>query len=614
MFKDPRRQFDGRAEVRIGDVQPYPDDPPTAVLCVSGGGSRALTAALGQFSALAQLPDPHGERSSMLARFDHLSSVSGGTWASVLFTYAPETISDEQLLISPVDPGDLHLGGETKRSGNVEWIDPHSIGTAPQRFSLESISGALWTMFKWGLFTKPERWRWFWIIGIGELILRPFGLYEAKYKRRVPFPLPRRFFAPSDSWIAENITPENPTLVPDDFHTMRADRAPLIVNMNIIENKEVANAVQIPVQVTAEWGGAPGNSVDGVVGGGVVESFAFTSSLRGGSGDEAEVHFDRRYGLSDISACSSAFFAAFILQRLDEGLDDLRVEVQKVVSRIWIPRFITRWLVNRLFKGLTKLLNAEAADLIPVYNYWRPDALAEGSAANAERGFSDGGDFDNSGILGALARTGATRLVSVINSEQPLYQHPKSDEVIVPGSIALLFGYQGSVDDAGRWVSWGGMRPKDPLSYVQVFDDSKQEFHAIREALFEATKDASGTPWQRTAWTLATLTTVENPVAGVRAGREVEVFFLVNNRVDAWQDAITDDGLREALAEGQRGQSPTAEQPEGDGSGPMEHFPWYPTAGRIELDPMAVNMLAQLAAWNIEQLRDELADFLSPAE
>ena len=52
---------------------------PVTAVCLSGGGSRALTCALGQLSALNSLPAPNNPGATLLSQFQYISSVSGGT-------------------------------------------------------------------------------------------------------------------------------------------------------------------------------------------------------------------------------------------------------------------------------------------------------------------------------------------------------------------------------------------------------------------------------------------------------------------------------------------------------------------------------------------------------
>ena len=78
----------------------YPANPSSAAstpvvgVCLSGGGSRALTCALGQLSALNGLPSPTAPGRTLLDDVRYISSVSGGSWAAVAYTFLPPTISD----------------------------------------------------------------------------------------------------------------------------------------------------------------------------------------------------------------------------------------------------------------------------------------------------------------------------------------------------------------------------------------------------------------------------------------------------------------------------------------------------------------------------------------
>ena len=67
-----------------------PDLPNAIGLAVSGGGSRALTCAMGQYRALKYL--------GVLDKVEVISSVSGGTWASASFVYLPSTFDDDDFL------------------------------------------------------------------------------------------------------------------------------------------------------------------------------------------------------------------------------------------------------------------------------------------------------------------------------------------------------------------------------------------------------------------------------------------------------------------------------------------------------------------------------------
>ena len=61
--------------------------PGNVAVCLSGGGSRALSAGMGQLKGLAAVrltPD-----APLLSRVKALSTVSGGSWVGVPFVYLP---------------------------------------------------------------------------------------------------------------------------------------------------------------------------------------------------------------------------------------------------------------------------------------------------------------------------------------------------------------------------------------------------------------------------------------------------------------------------------------------------------------------------------------------
>jgi len=569
-------------------------------VCLSGGGSRALSCALGQLSALDQMINPK-TGSSVLAETPYLSSVSGGSWASVLYTFLPTTIggqpvSDSDFLIAPVAPGSLTLGDPTQNTpGNVAYMGPFCMGNVPQGFGPVGVAEFLYVLYTWGFLEQPVRWRWFWIAGIGEIVLKRFGLYSATYDSSVDYPQPSQFFSLSASHIAASITPNNPSLTLPDFYVCRDNRPSLIVNANVLQDLTSDDSPQIPVQATAIATLVPGESPDTTIqGGGGVESFAFTSTLigPGSATSTASVSIARRYSLCDIAGCSSAFFAAYLLDYLDKEIDNIMTEVENILIKHDIPKGVAEFIVSEIKHKLDAFLNAGSEELIPQYNYWPLSQVAQKPPANNTYGFSDGGDFDNSGILGMLAQTGVNRILSFSNSEIPITRDANTKEVVLDSSLALLFGYQDTMVN-GEWVSFGGMCKDKPWSYVQVFSDDGNAFKTLREGLYAASLTG-------TAAFLQTVTTVENPVANIQGGRQVQVLWMYNNRVDAWQSQITDSALQTALAQGQS-VKPT---------GLLANFPNYFTGEQIALAPEAVNMLAQFSAWNVQQMQSEILTML----
>ena len=562
---------------------------PVLGICLSGGGSRALSCALGQLSALNAMTMPDGQ--AILSPAQYISSVSGGSWASVLYTFLPhvingETVSDADFLIQPVPPQSLTKGAPGNNTpGNVSYMGKYCLGTTPQQFSPANIGVFLKALLDSGFFESPSQWGWFWIAGVGEIVLKPFGLYSAIYHAAGPFVQPSMMFSLSAAEVAQNITAYDPFVGPSQFYLARAGRPSLIVNTNLLEDYQIASPLQIPVQATPIMTGVLGQSPDKTIkGGGSVESFGFTSTLNGpGSlAGTASVATTRNYSLCDIAGCSSAFFASLLLQYIDEGIDDIVNElVNYLVNDLGWNKLVADAVGVALKLGFDYFAR-NASDVIPKYNYWPAGQVS--SPSNHTLGFSDGGNFDNTGVLGLLAQTSSNRIIAFINSETPL--SGTATGLTLDSSIGLLFGH-------------GGTGPGD-LNYVKVFDDSHGAFAALQAGLYAASTGGGSTLGKATAAYLQKgLVTIANPVANIAAGREVDVLWVYNNPVANWESAITDPGIQADLAK------------RSDPASPLWNFPNYSTVDQIYLCVEAVNMVAQLSAWNVQQLSGAIAALLA---
>ncbi|PCK01695.1 MAG: hypothetical protein COA42_22915 [Alteromonadaceae bacterium] len=67
--------------------------------------------------------------------------------------------------------------------------------------------------------------------------------------------------------------------------------------------------------------------------------------------------------------------------------------------------------------GAESAILEDLASLVPQYNYW---PVGSDKSENQQIGFADGGDLDNTGLLGMLARSDATSIVVGYNAEIPL--------------------------------------------------------------------------------------------------------------------------------------------------------------------------------------------------
>jgi len=510
----------------------------------------------------------------------------------VLYSFLPSQFSDADFLISPVPPASL-------TSGAVGTMPATCLGSVPQQFGLENLADFIYMLYKWGFFdlSNSELRSWFWIAGIGELVLKPFLLYDATYSSSAPYLLPAGPFSTSPAYVNGSLVAQNPGLASASFYTLAPDRPTLIVNTNVLNGDYLADPPQMPVQATAISTGAPGCAPGGMLqGGGAVESFAFTANLSGSAGaGEASVNVNRWYSLCDMAGCSSAFFAEYLLQYIN-------AEIDKLIAAIAAKYGLSKFEQLALKALLVVFSDVAAQEVLPAYNYWTLGEVTGTNPVNQTYGFSDGGDFDNTGILGALAQTNVNRIVAFVNSEIPISK--SNSAYFLDGSLPLLFGsYYPVPSDPSNpqpYQSYGGMSSAEPMSYVQVFDNSAGQLDTLCEGLYNASCGGANQDSNLGSYSAVfaqSLCTVDNVVAGIAGGRQVTVVWVYNNRVNQWQTQITDQGLIADLNSGQAG-SP---------SGPLANFPHYDTGLQIYLLPEAVNMLAQLSAWNVQQVQGDIA-------
>ena len=97
-----------------------------------------------------------------------------------------------------------------------------------------------------------------------------------------------------------------------------------------------------------------------------------------------------------------------------------------------------------------------------------------------------------------------------------------------------------------------------------------------------------------------TLTTVQNDLTGISAGREVEILYIQNTKILNWQNRIGDTKLKNEIIEGQKDAGNKL-----DPNKDFDNFPYYNTEFKIGLIEKESNMLSQMWAW-------ALADDKSP--
>ncbi|HBV20882.1 MAG TPA: hypothetical protein DEF07_04075 [Nitrosomonas sp.] len=552
--------------------------------CLSGGGSRALSAGLGQLIGLNSLSNSSG--GTMLDSIDYISSVSGGTWLTSIFSFSTNRNLDDLL--------GVYTPPNTLTESSIGDLPTGSIGHVPGNLSYSGMLDALHDNIGLeNIYNYPEVRKWAWPVIVGELILKPYGLYNGTMKGNGKniTPMPARFFSLDQTYMEKNIKAltgdgvANGALTHDDFYFHQSGRPFPIMNTNIKFNYQQDDSALLPVQGTPVAVGATGKiSESGVslAADGGVESFAFTSDWQSQTGSDAVVGINRRYSLIDLVACSSAFFANAVGKKIATSAAAFTAGAKITAES------------KDSIKETEETVLKDLASFVPQYNYW---PVGPSAPENRNTGFSDGGSLDNTGLLGMLARSDATQIIACYNAEIPL---GSSEDIAVSGydrkvavistDIPVLFGYQPKPVN-GTYVLFSDKTPAGLkfLEAAQVFESSA--FGPLVSQLFAA---SNGQQSPAVALTCS-LKVCDNPYAGICRRGIVDVLWVYNNYADAWVKEINDWVLADNIRYGRY-----------DPLSDFYNFPNYDTALQIDLNANQVNTLAQYQAWVINQLSQQI--------
>ena len=510
------------ARIKTSDFLDQGATPGNVAICLSGGGSRALTAGMGQMRALRALRSGNEDLVS-LARA--LSTVSGGSWLGTTWSFLPPTTSDDAYLNSFVaDPSQL-VPSKTEGHSPAETLDelPHgNIGQAiaQKSFSAEGLALKALLLHIHGKVPVHDVWRTL----IGLHVLQPYGLFDGGEKQA-----PTSLFSYDESTLQSDVVGPNPSLADETAHLVtpadadHSRRPYLLCNaaMFVIQNSQAFQPLA-PLQCTPFWSGLVGHP-DGTdtngrtVGGGGVTSFAFNSALLSVSGDDVSVGQSIQWSLADIVGTSSAFFAQVLQNLFSHWKDDPsrlvsaaleHREAARVMAEGNLKHEAARSVLHRLADDALKPFEHGAAhlapivqdflgvvddlqDLVPEYLYWPVlDASPEPDLKTTP--FADGGDLENTGVADALSYEDIDRVLAFVNSSNPVTTgshgvmvpddggqaggattEAPGTRIVVSGQIPVLFGYQPYDDDKGYVLYEGDDDPKSPIyAHNQVFESS----------------------------------------------------------------------------------------------------------------------------------------------
>ena len=578
-------------------------------VCLSGGGSRALTAGMGGLQALSYLTF---NGNSMLGQVKALSTVSGGSWVGVPYEFLQGSSPADSAFLGSFNP---NIGSQTLAqlgilSSSSAAAPVTNTFFAPVLLALQAV-----VLYQLGV---PENMLWQTIIGLN--ILQPVGLLNASSTL-----LPMDMFSNDSETLAADVTGPNPSLGSETAYLVasggsRTPRPFLVCNMAMLINETGTNVKSFaPVQatpfITGIMGAPTGTDNNGLTpGGGGVTSFAFNSILEAVSASSVSVSQTRQWSLTDIAGTSSSFFAGILQNQIAQWEQNPTQFFATMAYYLWE---IYEWIKSHLFgeaeaaakEFVASLIAASPTatltfrfpnpqDLIPQYNYW-PVADPTVVSNPQTTGFADGGSLENTGVNALLAYSDINALISFVNSNQPLMigTYGVSDGnggyiantyIVVDDAIPPLFGYQpygnGNINECNKgYVLYAGATCVDSLAagYAnnQVF--ASEDFPALLQGLWAAA-NTGGSNVGPAIFT-QTLNVLPNAWFGIGNRAPVTMVWCYLNYLQPFVDQFANN-------------IDVANFISSDVS--LNNFPNYATIN-TNLSATQVNLMSSLAAWAV---------------
>lgn len=580
----------------VSSFVPGAETPGNVAVCLSGGGSRALSAGKGALQALEFVK--HADGSSLLSNVKALSVVSGGAWLGVPFMFLDAGTPDDAYLGSYTEPGNLTI------ESLLSIEEPDAGANVTEIFSVVAL--ALEALVMYLVLDVPADRLWQTLMGWH--LLDPYGLFTTTGDDLVP----ASYFS-YDTKTRDAIVAANPSLAdePCSLVTANRPRPYLVINTSVFvtAKPDESHAADegpalAPVQSTPFFTGVVG-SPDAVtlddlpVGGGGVTTFAFASHPTAVVGTTVTVEQKRRWSLSDAVGTSSAAFAVSVYDMMHElagnppklagAITVHHDRVEKLLRRSGTDPVTATARVTSLARAArTGDLAAHRAalagldDIIPRYRYWSvpPNVPQAASAGNdfPRTPFADGGSLDNSGVAAMLAYHDIDTIIAFTNTLATI-RVDGNGIVVVDDALPPLFGYQpyDATTEGGYQLSGAQVAVDTMSSYYrfnQVFPSD--QFQSLLDGLWGASDN-----YQTAPIFLQTLVTQANTWFGVPAGRTVIVLWVYLESANDWYDSL------EFLVKGVV-----------DFESAFSNFPHYSTED-TQLSATQVNLLSNLVAFSV---------------
>lgn len=561
--------------------------PGNVGICLSGGGSRAFSAGIGQLQALQAM---QSNGSSLLNQTRALSTVSGGGWIGIPFVFLPGSISDSDFLGTYVEPADLTVDG-------LGSLPPNGIARQiTSGFSLAALAVQALLLYDEYDVLSSELWQ----VLMGETFLQPYGLYVPGTDR-----LPTQFFSYDKTSLA-GIRGNNPGLADeaaDLVASVPGQQRPYLISLSSLSvSVGSQQALLAPVHSTPFITGVlstPPGAVDvndRAVGGGAVSTFAFDSDPIPPTNHLTRIIQSSQWSLTDALGTSSAAFAETLIEHLTLWAGSparfaaaLRLHGPQAIEKLARgPEEAARLhakietaiavspagplVASDLHQSLRDL--AVLQSIVPKYQYWSPvDPPITQPVAESE--FADGGSLENSGVAAMLSYADIDQVIAFLNVETLLRRDGQN--IVVDDCLPPLFGYQPYNAHHGYVVYEGASNPAQPVfQYNQVFQSS--DFQPLLQDLWNASGNGTAAPIVS-----QTLTTVDNRWFNVTGGRTVTLLWVYLAYASGWFDGISDDWVRGLV----------------DVEQVTYGFPNYSTF-TTDLSATQINLLSNLTAWSVQ--------------
>ena len=332
---------------------------PQTGIAFSGGGTRSASMTLGYLRGL--------HIAGLMDKARYISCVSGGSWASVPYTFLPENQADAVFLGPAVEPEGL-LGSV------LDQVPDGSFAKAVSR------SGILDDVLQ-HVFAKDEVYA----RAVGDIFLEPFGIDST------------RCFFTQGRQSRQAILAQNPEMKPGDFLLARKNRPFLIATgMLMYRPRGEKESKNYQVEMTPLYTGmykdhglvGPGKQR---IGGGYLEPFGFDS--------EAEEPADE-------------------MGRLDV----------KLGARL--HRFTLSDVIGTSGAAPAETLYERGIELgFPEFRYWSVPEAKQGTSVTREYEYGDGGGLENLGIMPLLLRK-VSKMVVFNNTRTRLVSETNGSEAI----------------------------------------------------------------------------------------------------------------------------------------------------------------------------------------